>query len=381
MVKNFYRTVTFAAAAGLLSLLDAPPVQVGAVNAAIEKNAPVRPEVSTQAEGQSDKQRGPQSSAFIALSGLILETSRGDDTTDTAGLAAFDPAVVDRILSSKPVGGETGRIRSGHDTLSPGGLLIVEPQNKPVTLTVRPLTVGKSSSPFKNFVTAIFPHSMVQWIDNMYAPGEMSDFAGNSVFKTDVGSKELQGAASDNTAKGSKSPFKYSYKADTMSLNTGITWISDLADTRGLSQTFQKAGFDSTADKVHGVNLNLGATYRSFSLTGGYIRALERYGATQPSFAGNDNEPGAWSSELSYATELLRKEAILTVGYQKASESLKSYLPEQRYVTRASMAIFDGTTLILEYYRDRDYSVENGGANGDGYGIATKLGFEFQVGR
>ena len=60
---------------------------------------------------------------------------------------------------------------------------------------------------------------------------------------------------------------------------------------------------------------------------------------------------------------------------------MKLYLPEQRYVTKASMVIFDGTIFSLEYYRDRDYSVKNGGVNGDGYGIATKIGFEFQADR
>jgi hypothetical protein len=41
------------------------------------------------------------------------------------------------------------------------------------------------------------------------------------------------------------------------------------------------------------------------------------------------------------------------------------------------MNIFDGTTVILEYYLDKDYSLSDGGTDDDGYGFTTRLAYEF----
>jgi len=391
MVKRLYRTVALAIVAGTLSLLNALPAQSGTVTAVIENNSFAQPAVAKQSavenkmavnkqtDGRTEKRKGLQISEFVALSCLILNDSFVPDIF--TGISSFDPMVVDRTFGVNVAGGFAGNLRGGHDGLPAKNLFISVPPITPGQINIQPLAVGKASPAFENFVTIRVPHPRILSFDDMFVPGEIPNFADNSVFKTVVEPNKIRKNTPENTVKGSNSPFSYSYKKDKMSLNTGISWINDLADSRGLSQTFQKAGFDSTTDKVSGVNLNLGASYRAFSLTGGYIRALERYAPAQQSFTGNEPEPGAWSSEFAYATELLSKETVLAVGYQKSSELLKLYLPEQRYVTRASMAIFDGTTLSLEYYRDKDYSVENGGINGDSYGFISKIGVEFQVDR
>jgi|GEM_PF-1093961 len=391
MVRRLYRTVALAVVAGTLSLLNALPAQSGTVTAVIENNSFAQPAVANQravgnkmavnkqTDGRTEKRKGLQISEFVALSCLILNDSFVPDIF--TGLSPFDPMVVGRTFGANAAGWPAGTIRIGHDGRPAKNLFVSVSPLTPGTINIQPLAVGKAFPALENFFTISVPHLRILSFDDMFVPGETPNFSDNSVFNTVAEPKEIRKNTPENTAKSSKSPFSYSYKKDNMSLNTGISWINDLADFRGLSQTFQKAGFDSTADKVSGVNLNLGASYRAFSLTGGYIRALERYAPTQQSFTGNETEPGAWSSELAYATELLSKETVLAVGYQKSSDSLKLYLPEQRYVTRASVAIFDGTTLSLEYYRDKDYSVENGGVNGDSYGFITKIGVEFQVDR
>jgi len=392
MVRRLYRTVALAVVAGTLSLLNALPAQSGTVTSVIENNSFAQPAVANQRAvenktavnkqtgGRTEKRKGQHISEFVALSYLILDDSFVPDIFFTS-ISSLDPMVVDRTFGANAAGWPAGTLRSGHDRRPAKNFFFSVLPITPATINIQPLAIGKACPAFGNFVTISVPHLRMLSFDDMFVPGETLDFADNSVFDTVTEPKEIRKNTPGNTAKSSKSPFSYSYKKDKMSLNTGISWINDLADFRGLSQTFQKAGFDSTADKVSGVNLNLGASYRAFSLTGGYIRALERYAPTQQSFTGNETEPGAWSSELAYATELLSKETVLAVGYQKSSESLRLYLPEQRYVTKASMAIFDGTTLSLEYYRDKDYSVENGGVNGDSYGFITKIGVEFQVDR
>ena len=377
MVRILYRTV---AVAGALSLLNASSVQSGTVPSVIEDNTRVRAVVTNRMtinnkkEGRGRKYERPQSSEFVALGCLLL-----DNAIDSR-ISAFDPIVVDHLVSANAVYWASGPFKSGYLSRffkSPFNPLSVTSDR----INIQPLAIRKDSPVFENFVATILPHSMVFSIEDRYAFDQLFFLESNSSLKTVTVSKELQGVAPITTVKAGKTPLSYSYKTDKVALNSGISWIKNLADSRGGSETFQKAGFEGDPDKVPGVNFNLGASYQALSLTGGYIRAIDRYAPNQPSFTSNETESGAWSSEIAYTTELLRKETVLAVGYQKSSESMKLYLPEQRYVTKASMVIFDGTVFSLEYYRDRDYSVKNGGINGEGYGIATKIGFEFQADR
>jgi hypothetical protein len=220
----------------------------------------------------------------------------------------------------------------------------------PLTLTAR--SVFKASDP------------ALEWFGTN---GQESDFDFNRFQET------LTASPDNNIA----SPFVYQYQIDTMAVNAGISWINDLGDTNDFATAYKEAGFVDTSNKLYGLNFNLGASYRSFSLTGGYIRALDSFAPTDLSPEGNETDPGAWTGELAYTTTLLHKETVLAVEYQKATESLQVYLPEERYSSKASMVFPDGTTVSLEYYFDKDFSVEDGGNDDEGYGITTRVGFEF----
>jgi hypothetical protein len=159
------------------------------------------------------------------------------------------------------------------------------------------------------------------------------------------------------------------------SVNAGFTWINDIGDTKGLAKAQKEPDDESSSDKKSGVNLHLGASYKAFTITGGYIRALDNRTSAELALEGKESDPIAWNSEIAYSTELLHRETTLAVGYQKSSDALQYYLPEERYRTKASMALSDSTTFSLEYYQDRDFAALNG-ENG-GYGITTKIGFGF----
>ncbi len=212
--------------------------------------------------------------------------------------------------------------------------------------------------------------------DTPYSFGAFFD-SENILLAPTTRSQNQQRKASGTTTKGSGSPFAYSYKTEGMALNAGISWISNIADTNGVAKAFEEAGFESSTDNLSGLNLNLGARYGAFTLTGGYIRALDTSPPAPLSLEDNQSDPIVWNGELAYTTEVLRRETVLAVGYQDSSESLKLYLPERRYITRASMVIFDKTTWTLEYYIDKDLAAEEAGINEDGYGVTTKIGFEF----
>ncbi|MGE4560083.1 MAG: LbtU family siderophore porin [Desulfobulbus sp.] len=173
-------------------------------------------------------------------------------------------------------------------------------------------------------------------------------------------------------------PLSYRYSMDReSSVIAGVGWIYDISDATGMSQAFAQAGYDSPA-KMSALNLVLGYSYNAFTLTGGYIHAIEeRDHLADFSQNGQEDDPTAWSSQLAYSTELLDRPATFAIGYQKSSETLSHYLPEVRYTTKASILLRDRTTLSLEYYQDKEYSSDMTLDDDEAYGITTKLGFQF----
>lgn len=207
-------------------------------------------------------------------------------------------------------------------------------------------------------------------------PFASNEFATEDLLNLAAGFNDRQGLVADSARNPSGSPFTYRYQKDNMAVRAGFLWVSDLADSHPSSRPLAEASLPPAADQVSGLNFNLGASYRAFSLTGGYTRAFDRYIPAPQSPDEGQSEPGAWNSELAYTTELLRKETVLAVGYRKSSEALQSFLPEQRYSTKASMSLFEGTTLSLEYYLDKESAPDQrSGAEEAGYGITTRIGF------
>ncbi len=212
--------------------------------------------------------------------------------------------------------------------------------------------------------------------------GEVTQGVDAWLFAQDWLSEQKSGNAFDHLltgdAEAGSTPLCYRYDMDQNSaVIAGVGYIYDIGDTTGMSQAFARAGYD-TAEKVGAVNLTLGYSYSDFTLTGGYIHAIEeRDSLTNSSATGQENDPTAWNSQLAYRTRFLDHPAVFAVGYQKSSETLGHYLPEERYTTKASIFLRRTTTLSLEYYQDREYSGVDGLGDDDAYGITTKLGYRF----
>nr|WP_321467197.1 hypothetical protein [uncultured Desulfobulbus sp.] len=244
-------------------------------------------------------------------------------------------------------------------------------------LLIQPLHVhlGKYNPLFKQFFTPLsqaiymsvgdIPLAADTWLlEQDWLDDRRSGTAFERLFSTDPG---LESA-----------PISYRYDMDrSTAVIAGVGWIYDIADTTGMAQAFAQAGYD-TSETLGAVNLILGYSINAITLTGGYIHAVEsREGLANYSQNGQENDPTAWSSQLAYSTRFLNRPAVFAVGYQKSSETLSHYLPEERYSTRASFFLQNSTTLSLEYYQDRMFTTGDGILDEDAYGITTRLGFHF----
>lgn len=379
--------------AGLLTLLTAASAETDMTATGTEGNAPAQIAAPAAAPAQeialeksrkqkkstprSHKKWRTQHSEFVALNQRILDNTFVFNNFADFGLSAFDPSFAERLLTVRETKWAFGRIaaRQGGDAEDQAGADANILRTTTIDIQSLNLEWGALHPFFGGFTTPLARGPLLLTADALSPEGEAAGLESNSPYPADAPLAEPGNSGVPVTPKAKGAPFAYRYKLDKMSVNAGVGWIHDLNDDYGTSRAFEEAGYGSS-DRVPGLNLSLGASYQAFTLTGGYIRAFDNQEAVQLSLASNETEPVAWNSELAYSTRMLRKETTLAVGYQKSSDALQFYLPEERYRTKASMVLFDATTFSLEYYQDKDLSLKHGGED-EGYGVTTQIGFGF----
>jgi len=387
MVNRYYQIVVVAGMFALLAVLPGgidrvraetevpagetpatPPAKIGPLSSA-QAGPDKRKVTRTKA---AKRQRQPDSH-FVSLSRLLMGDLGGHPPL--AGVAAvaangFDPENIDFIL-----GATTSQWVLGPSVaLADQDLVLLKTSITLGTPAPQPLPLGRSPRYSGKKILAV--NSISVSGESNRDPFEGTELVADDLLGLATEFNTRQDQDADTARNPSGSPFAYRYQRENMAVKAGFSWVEDLADTNPSPRPFKEAGLPLTADQVSVLNFNLGARYRAFSLNGGYTRALDRFAPAQLFPDEGRSEPGAWNSELAYTTELLRKETVLAVGYQKSSEALQAYLPEQRYSTKASVSLFERTTLSLEYYLDKEKGPDQrSGAEENGYGITTRIGF------
>jgi hypothetical protein len=317
-----------------------------------------KPAVDRKKSRRSAKSK-QRTKEFVRL-GLLSAYESGRLHQSKFGATVFDPVSAGRAVDT-------------------GGYLndpFLEKESSSKVIRIKPLDVyfGAFNPFLDDFFRPLIHGRFLLASDDMPLFGGIDGLETQPLYLTDGLFHNAEDSDTDHVVS-SRTPFAYSFTMDkTTSVVTGLGWIPDLDDTRGTPISLADPGGDST-DKLSGVNLILEASYKAFTLTGGYVRALDSRSPGELALEGNEGDPIAWNSEITYSTELLRKESNLAVGYQRSSDALQYYLPEERYRTRASMALSDSTTFSLEYYLDKDSATRNG--DEDGYGITTRIGVDF----
>ena len=241
------------------------------------------------------------------------------------------------------------------------------------------LTAGKIYAPFGDFSTNMIQDPFTQTLGEINEEGAIAGFEKNGFTASVFAYNGVDEVGDDSTVNGYGASIAYAYEQDDLTLRGGAGWVSNLADADGIADMLPRSEDDDIVlhDATTGLNLFAGAQYKGVSLFSEYTTALDSFQTGDLSFASGGAEPKAWNTELAYTTALAGKETVFALGYQKTWESLGLELPEYRYSVSGAMGIFEGTTVILEYYYDEDYTVEDGGTDGNGYGFTTRLAYEF----
>lgn len=316
---------------------------------------------------------------FVTLSGSIEGDYKLGKDFSGAHTSEFVLDTVELILDVKATDWATGKIvvlYEGADNESED-LFIDEAH---ITLGKTEdfpffLTGGKIFAPFGDFSTNMIHDPLTQTVGEINEEGAIAGFELKGLTGTVFAYNGIDQHDTDNdTINGYGASLAYGYEQDEVTLNAGIAWVNNIGSSGGISEALVSG---SLSDEITGLSLNLGGSYGPFSLITEYTTALDSFDAAELSAGASGAQPGAWNSELAYTTSWLDKETVFALGYQKSWEAVALELPEHRYIASAAMNIFEGTTVTLEYYFDKDYSVGDGGTDENGYGFTTRVAYAF----
>ena len=104
------------------------------------------------------------------------------------------------------------------------------------------------------------------------------------------------------------------------------------------------------------------------TLIGEFTTALDNFGEEL-----EGAEPSATNLEINVGTSLFGKEATFAVAYQTTDEALILELPETRFLLGLGVDINDHFSAGIEYARDSDYDINEGGSGEDTDAIVVQF--------
>lgn len=153
-------------------------------------------------------------------------------------------------------------------------------------------------------------------------------------------------------------------------------YLNHLAESDGLQDALAPSGGD-TGHEVAGWTATAVLDVRDLTLVGEYLAAVDDFATDELAFRGAGARPAAWNAEASYGFGIHGRQARVALAYQGSDEALAAGLPKSRALAAFSVDVWRNTTLSLEYARDRDYDVADGGSGETAGTFTTQLAVAF----
>ena len=181
----------------------------------------------------------------------------------------------------------------------------------------------------------------------------------------------------------------YATEQDGYEIGLDVAWINDIGDSDGLQDVIAEAlaaaseelGEDvAYNDHVAGMSASARLGVGDIAVLGEYVAAVEDFEPGEAALEGQEDQgakPVAWIIEAAYSFTLADRDATFAVGYQTSDEAIVLGLPETRTLGTLSVDVMENVGLALEWARDDDYSVEDGGTGKSADTVTTVLSAEF----
>ena len=178
----------------------------------------------------------------------------------------------------------------------------------------------------------------------------------------------------------------YAMEGEGFALDLNAGWINDIGDSDGVGDALAEglaAATDESGEDVYydghvaGMSASALLSVGDLSVIGEYVSAVEEFEAHEIGFQEREAEPSAWTFEAAYGFELADTEATVAGSYQRSDEAIALGLPETRTLGGISVGVVDNVGLGVEWARDDDYSMEDGGTGKSADTVTVQLGAEF----
>ncbi len=330
------------------------------------------------------EQKGSQAiNEFVTLSGLIEgEFSAGDDFEGN-NVNEFVLATVELGLSVEVNEWARGSLlalyeggeENDHIVIDEGFIEIGNYDHFPLSVTA-----GKFYVPFGNFATNMIQDPLTLEV------GEISDFGMNIGFEAAGfygaifvynGMKDDEGA---NVVKGYGAQLGYALENDNMSIDTGLSYVGNIADSGGINGFLNDdLGKETVQDQVGGLGMHAIGTFGPVMIAAEYVTALDQFNDadTVDPAAVYTAEPSAWNVEIGYGVKLGEIPSNFTIGIQGTDEAVELGLPKTRYIATTSFEIFPATVLSVEYFHDTGYDLGEEGTDKSSNNFTMQLAYAF----
>lgn len=214
-------------------------------------------------------------------------------------------------------------------------------------------TFGQTYVPFGSFETALISDTLTLELgetrESILGLNYEANGFGGSVYVFNGDANEAGSSTIDN--------FGISFGYSNDAFTVGASYINSLGDSDLVQDVIGESEVDSFTD---GFSINGSVNFGNVALIAEYTTALEDFGS-ELEFA----EPSATNLEANLSSSLFGMDATFAVAYQTTDEALILELPETRFLVGVGVDINDHFSVGVEYARDSDYDVNEGGSGED----------------
>lgn len=154
----------------------------------------------------------------------------------------------------------------------------------------------------------------------------------------------------------------------------GADYISNIAESFTLQDFLSEAEVTDLLDNYAGYAVTESYETETWGVNVEHVGTIDAFDSTELAFAGVGAEPSAAMIEGWISTSALLPDSTAALAYHQSDEAVLLGLPESRVALGIAQEMQGGTwSWGVEAFQDTDYSLEDGGTDEKGWGLAAKV--------
>jgi hypothetical protein len=177
---------------------------------------------------------------------------------------------------------------------------------------------------------------------------------------------------------GADASFTFQSEPNELGLRIGASYLSNLADTDGISDALDATVGDKIEDFVAGWAAYFSATWKMLFLEAEYMSALDEFEAAELATEDGDGaQPAVWNIEAGFNYDWWRNLEV-AFKYAGSDEAEGLEIPATRFGVALNQEIFDHTILSVGYLNDKfDEDIFDNGTEDKRQTFFSQIAIEF----